>query len=92
MQGFELLQIFFCFLSAVHWCVSISGFASLTDVSVGIASSAIGLKICALSAGIEKCKSIIKEKEKKDNNILFLGNTKLNTIKVLISLLLILTH
>ena len=32
--------------SAVSGCVSISGFASLVNCPVGIASSAVGLKIC----------------------------------------------
>ena len=41
-------------------CVSVSAFASLVAVPIGIASSAIGLKICAINAGIEKHKLIIK--------------------------------
>ena len=32
-------------------CVSISFFASLVGISIGITSSAIGLKICAITAG-----------------------------------------
>ena len=42
---------FFVFVSAFSGCVSISVFASLVGVPVGIASSAIGLKICALTIG-----------------------------------------
>ena len=34
-------------------CVSISAFASLVCVPVGITSSAVGLKICASNAGIK---------------------------------------
>ena len=40
--------------SAVTGCVSISAFASLFCFPVGITSSAVGLKICAITAGIKK--------------------------------------
>ena len=43
------------------------------------------MKICAIAAGIKKYKSIIKKKKKKHNEIVLLGKTKLDTIKVLIS-------
>ena len=42
----------FVFISAVSCCVSIPAFALLVGVPVGIASSAAGLKICAVTAGI----------------------------------------
>ena len=35
-------------------CISTSTFPSLIDISIGITSSAIGLKICAIAAGIKK--------------------------------------
>ena len=35
-------------------CVSISAFASLVGIPIGITSSAIGLKICSITAGIKK--------------------------------------
>ena len=35
-------------------CISISAFASLLGIPIGITSSAIGLKICAIAAGIKK--------------------------------------
>ena len=44
----------------VNGCVSISPFASLVRVPIGITSSAIGLNICAIIAGIKKYKSIIE--------------------------------
>ena len=43
----------------------ISEFASLVCVPVGITSSPVGIKICAITAGIKKYKSIIKKKKKK---------------------------
>ena len=41
--------------STVTGCVSVSAFASLVGIPVGIASSAVGIKICAIIAGIKKC-------------------------------------
>ena len=75
--------------STITACVSISEFASLVCVPVGIKSSAIEIKTCAITAGIKKCKSIIKKKKKKHDKIVLLGKSKLNTIAVLISKALI---
>ena len=43
----------------VPGCIAISDFCSLPVVSMGITSSAIGLKNCAITGGIKKCKPII---------------------------------
>ena len=51
--------------------------------------SAIRIKICAITAGIKKYKAIIKKKEKKHEKVVLLGKTKLDTIEVLISNVLI---
>ena len=40
--------------STVTGCVSISAFASLVGIPIVITSSAIILKICAITAGIKK--------------------------------------
>ena len=40
--------------SKITGCVSISAFASVVGISIGITSSAIGLKICATTAAIKK--------------------------------------
>ena len=40
-------------VSTTTRCVSISGFASLLGVPIGITSSTIGSKICAVTAGIK---------------------------------------
>ena len=53
------------FASTFTGCVSISVFASLDSVPVSITSFAVGIKICVITAGIKKYKSIIKEKKKK---------------------------
>ena len=52
-------------------------------IRIGITGSAIGLKICAIAAGIKKYKSVIKKK-KYDKTVL-LAKSKLNSIEVLIS-------
>ena len=71
--------------STITGCVSISAFASLVGIPIGIASSTIGLKICVITAGIKKYKSIIKKKKKKHDKIVLLAKSKLNSIEVLIS-------
>ena len=50
-------------------CISISGFASLIDISKGIMVSAIWLNICAWISRIKKNKSIIKKNKKKHDEI-----------------------
>ena len=70
-------------VSTVPSCVSISSFASLVCVPVGITSSAVGIETCTIAARIKKYKSVIKKKKKHDK-IVFLGNDKLNAIEVLI--------
>ena len=66
-----------------------SAFASLVRIPIGIASFTIGLKICVITAGIKKYKSIIKKKRKKHDKIVLLPKSKLNSIEVLISKALI---
>ena len=78
--------------SKVTGCVSISVFASLDSIPVGITSSAIGLKICVIIAGIKKYKLLIKKKKKNHDKILSLAKSKLNSVEVLISIALIGTN
>ena len=70
-------------------CISIPVFASLVCVLVGITSSAVGIKIYAITAAIKKYKSITKKKNKKHDKIVLLEKDKLNTIEVIISRVLI---
>ena len=58
--------------STITGCVSISAFASLVGIPVGITSSAIGLTICAITTEIKKYEPIITKKKKKHNKIVFL--------------------
>ena len=71
--------------STLTGCISISAFASLVCVPVGITSSAVGLQICAFTAGIKKCQSIIKKKKREHDKGVLLVKTKINTIEILIS-------
>ena len=70
--------------STITGCVSFSEFASLVSVPVGITSYAVGIKVCLITAGIKKYKSIEKKKKKQRNKIVLLGKDMLNTIEVLI--------
>ena len=68
-------------VSTESGCVSISDFASLIGVPVGIVGSTIGLQIFVLTAAIKKYKTIIKKR--KHDKIVLLANSKLNSIEVL---------
>ena len=72
-------------ISTVAECVSISPFASLVGIPIGITSPAVGLNICVITAGIEKYKSIVKKKKKKHGKIVLLAKSKFNSIEVLVS-------
>ena len=65
--------------------ISISAFASLFDIPIGITSSAIGLKYFTITVEIKTYKSIINKKKKKHDIILLLAKSKSYSIKVLIS-------
>ena len=53
------IEVFLILGSTIFGCVSISVFASLVGIPIGITSFAIGLKICAITAATTKYKSII---------------------------------
>ena len=57
----------------------------MIGIPIGITSSAVRLKICAITAGTKKHESIIKKKKKKYDRIISLAKSKLNIIEVLIS-------
>ena len=71
--------------STISGCVSISAFGFLVYVPRGIKISAIGLKICAITAAIKKYKSTLNKKKKMHDQIVFLAKSKLNRIEVVIS-------
>ena len=69
--------------------VSISAFASLVRIPIGVTSSAVELKICSITAAIQRYKSIIKKNKKKHDKIVLLAKSKLKSVEVLISKALI---
>ena len=69
-------------IPTITGCVFISASASLVRIPIGIASSAMRLEICVITAGIKKYKPIIKEKSKKHDKIILLAKSKLNSIEV----------
>ena len=75
-------QLFSIF--TVSGYVSISAFA-LAGIHIGITSSEIEIKICVITAGIKKYKSITKTEKKKHDKIVLLAKSKLNRVQVLTS-------
>ena len=59
------IEHFLILASAVTKYISISAFASLLGIPIGFTNSTIGLKVCAITAGIRECKLIIKNKEEE---------------------------
>ena len=76
-------------ISTITGCASISAFASLVRISIGIVSSTIGWKICVITTATKRYKSIIKNRWKKHDKIVLLAKSNLNNIEVLISKALI---
>ena len=58
----KYIENFLTIASPVTRCISISAFASLLGIPIGITSSEIVLKVCAIAAGIKTYESIIKKK------------------------------
>ena len=50
-------------ISVITACVSIPAFASLVGISIGITSSASGVKVCVITEGIKKYKSVNDKKK-----------------------------
>ena len=79
MQGFKLLSGFTCFRFS-----SISAFVSLVWCFFTYCKFCSRIKICEITAGMKKRKSIIKKK-KKHHKTSLLAKTKVDTIDFLIS-------
>ena len=60
-------------IPTVSECILVSAFAYLAGIPTGIMSSAIGLKICVITARIKKYKPIIKNKKRKHDQIVLLA-------------------
>ena len=83
------IEQFLILAFVVNRCISIFDFASLLGIPIRITSPIIGLKTCAITAGIKKYKSIIKKKTKNHYKIELLAKSKLTSVEVLISMTLI---
>ena len=71
-------------ISTLTGCVFISAFVSLVGIFIEITSSAIGLKICTITAGIKEYKSIIMKKKRTHDEKALLAKSKFHSIEVLI--------
>ena len=72
-------------IATITGCVSISAFASLVGIPIGVTSSAMELVV---TTEMKKCKLIIKikkKKKKKHDKIRLLVKSQLNRIEFLIS-------
>ena len=58
-------------------------------IGIGTTSSTIAVKICVITAGNKKCKSITLKKEKKHDKIVLLAKSNLISIEILVSKVLI---
>ena len=76
-------------ISTITGCVSVSAFASLVGIPIGITSSAVGIKIYVITAAIKNYKTIIKIKKKKHDKTILLEKSESNSIEVWISKALI---
>ena len=76
-------------VSTITGYVSISAFDFLVAIPVGITGSAVGLRICAITARIKRFKSMIKKKKKKHDKIVLLAKSRLNSIKLLLPKVLV---
>ena len=83
--GFNYIDHSLIPISTITVCVSISAFATLVGIPIGITNALVWLKICVITAGMKNCKSTIKEKRKWYDEIVLLAKCKLNSIEVLIS-------
>ena len=79
----DYIESFLILVSTITECISISAFAYLLGIPIGITSFTTGLKNCAIAAGIKKYKSIIKKPKNKHNKTILLAKLKL--YRVLIS-------
>ena len=63
------IEHFLILASVVTGCISVSPFASLLGIPVGIMSAALGLKISTITARIKNFKSLIEKRKKKHDKI-----------------------
>ena len=84
-RTFNCIELLLTLISTVTRCASISTFVSQAGILIGIMSSATGLKICVITAGIKKYKLIIEKKMRKHDKIVLLAKSALITMEFLTS-------
>ena len=84
-RTFKCIEPLLTLISTVTRCASISTFVSQAGILIGIMSSATGLKICVITAGVKKYKLIIEKKMKKHDKIVLLAKSALITMEFLTS-------
>ena len=82
----NFFEYFLVFVSAVRECASVSTFASLVGILVGIAMAVVGLNFLQ---SLHELRVWINYQEKKKHNVMLLEKSNLNTIEILISKALI---
>ena len=85
-QGKYLIyaELLIILISTITGCISVSTYASLVFVPVDITSSAVGIKICAITAEIKKYKSIITKNNYKHDEIVLLDTIEILIFKALV--------
>ena len=86
---FDYIDKMLIVLSAASGGVSIISFASITGAPVGIESASLTLIFSQTAGIIKKLLNITRKKKKKQDKILMLAKSKLNSIETLISQALI---
>ena len=66
------------YIFAATSCVSVSTFASLVGILIGVTNSPVGLEICTITA----LSQLSRKKRKKHQHIVLIAKTKLNTIEI----------
>ena len=84
LVSFDYLDKIFVILSASFSMLSIASYATVLGLPVGIAGSSLTL-IFTMSTGIKKSLLKVTKKEKRNNKIIALAKSKLNTIDTLLS-------
>ena len=85
LVSFDYLDKIFITLSASFGTLSIASYAAVVGIPVGIAGSSLTL-IFMISTGINKSSlRVTKKRKKKQNKIIALAKSKLNTIDTLLS-------
>ena len=59
------IEYFLILGSTINGYISISSFASMVGIAIGITNSAVGLKIRVITVAIKRYQSIIQKKKKK---------------------------